>query len=243
MTLSNGIPIKNVYYMLSYAFNQLQRNNYERIASEEFEHIYDLYAEILTRGIAHVLKRGLHKEYVSRTESLSTLKGQIDIMGTIRARMMQSGKLVCNHDELSIDNLYNQILLTTARLLLKQPDVAQQRKAELRRELLFFKGVNEVNLKNVRWSNLTYNQNSKPYQMLHGICHFITKGLLHTTEKGVHYLPHFSEDDMSELFEHFVLEYYKTHYPEYKAEARGIEWNLRDVSGYKHLIPKMKNDI
>lgn len=29
MIIDKGIPIKNVYYMLTYAFKELKRNNYE----------------------------------------------------------------------------------------------------------------------------------------------------------------------------------------------------------------------
>ena len=50
MTNDKNILIKNIYYMLAYAFQVLKRNNYASIASEKFEHIEDLFAEILSRG-------------------------------------------------------------------------------------------------------------------------------------------------------------------------------------------------
>lgn len=42
MTDDKGIFIRNVYYMLSYAFHDLRKNNYEDIAGEDFEGIHDL---------------------------------------------------------------------------------------------------------------------------------------------------------------------------------------------------------
>ena len=57
MIIDKGIPIKNVYYMLTYAFKELKRNNYEQIAGENFEDIHDLFAEILSLGIAYLLKQ------------------------------------------------------------------------------------------------------------------------------------------------------------------------------------------
>ena len=62
MTIDRTIPIKNIYYMLTYAFKELRHNNYEYIAGESFENIYDLFAEIISKGIAYLLKQGLHKE-------------------------------------------------------------------------------------------------------------------------------------------------------------------------------------
>lgn len=44
MTNDKNILIKNIYYMLAYAFQVLKRNNYANIASEKFEHIEDLFA-------------------------------------------------------------------------------------------------------------------------------------------------------------------------------------------------------
>ena len=46
MTNDKNILIKNIYYMLAYAFQVLKRNNYANIASEKFEHIEDLFAQI-----------------------------------------------------------------------------------------------------------------------------------------------------------------------------------------------------
>lgn len=36
MTIDKGIFIRNIYYMLTYAFQELKQNNYEEIAGEEF---------------------------------------------------------------------------------------------------------------------------------------------------------------------------------------------------------------
>lgn len=47
MTIDKGIFIRNIYYMLTYAFQELKQNNYEEIAGEEFDEIHDLFAEIL----------------------------------------------------------------------------------------------------------------------------------------------------------------------------------------------------
>ena len=34
-----GILIKNIFYMLSYAFQVLKQTNYERLGAEEFHHV------------------------------------------------------------------------------------------------------------------------------------------------------------------------------------------------------------
>ena len=38
------IKIKNIYYMLSYAYSVLQEDGYKSILTEEFDHVADLFA-------------------------------------------------------------------------------------------------------------------------------------------------------------------------------------------------------
>ena len=51
MINDKGILIRNIYYMLSYAFQELKRRNYEDIDKEDFERVQDLFAEILYKGV------------------------------------------------------------------------------------------------------------------------------------------------------------------------------------------------
>lgn len=44
--------------MLAYAFQVLRQKSYEDIASEEFDDVQNLFAAILSRGIAQQLKIG-----------------------------------------------------------------------------------------------------------------------------------------------------------------------------------------
>ena len=100
MTEDKGILIRNVYHMLAYAFQDLSKNNYEDIAKEDFEHIQDMFAEILFKGVSMQLKQGLYREYVEKTECLSTLKGKLDINGTIKERLNRRQIVSCEFDEL-----------------------------------------------------------------------------------------------------------------------------------------------
>ena len=52
MIKDKSIFIKNIYYMLSYAFTTLNQGGYEDVATEEFENIHNLFAAILARASA-----------------------------------------------------------------------------------------------------------------------------------------------------------------------------------------------
>ena len=245
MTNDKNILIKNIYYMLAYAFQVLKRNNYASIASEKFEHIEDLFAEILSRGISYQLKQGLYREYVPRTESLPTMRGKIDITKTIKHRIQCQQILSCEFDELSENNIFNQILKTTISILLQGKIVAKERKNKLKKVLPFFVNINTIEPSIVKWNTLYFQRNNQTYKMLMNICYFILEGLLQTTEDGKYHMATFSDEYMHRLYEKFVLEYYKTEHPELKTSTSRIKWNIDYQSDNKalELLPCMQSDI
>ena len=243
MTEDKGILILNIYYMLAYAFQELRKNNYAEVDKEIFEDIYDLFAELLARGISYQLKQGLYKEYIPKDDSLQTVRGKIDINGTINNRLHDSRRIHCDFDELSENNIYNQILVTTAMILIKHSEVKKDKKAKLKQLMLFFQNVNPVDIHAIRWKALRFDRNNRNYRMLLYICYFIINEWLLTTENGQFKMPEFSDDHMCRLFERFVLEYYKKHHPEVKANAAQIGWNIVEESTDTSILPIMQSDI
>lgn len=86
------IPIQNIYYMLSYAFQTLQAENYKDLATENFHNTAELCAAILDKGIGIQLKHGLRRDYVSKSESLSTLQGNLTFQNPSRPRQCSKNK-------------------------------------------------------------------------------------------------------------------------------------------------------
>jgi len=109
--------------MLSYAFTSLNQGGYEDIAAEEFENIHNLFAAILAKGIGRQLKQGLYKEYLNHKEDIATVRGKINMPGTIQNQMAKKLLLTCEFDELSENNLLNQIIKTTVIILLRHAKV------------------------------------------------------------------------------------------------------------------------
>ena len=246
MTTDKGIFIQNIYYMLSYAFQVLQQKDYQSIAAENFEHTGDLFAAILAKGIARQLKQGLYREYVSRSEALSVLHGKLELSQTVSLRVQYKPLAVCSFDEFSENNLYNQILKTTLRTLLRNEDVSPTRKLELKRLLPFFDGISELLPSQIPWRQLHYQQNSKNYELLLNLCYFLLHDLLQTTEDGRYKLAAFSDERMAKLYERFILEYYRQHHT-YLTEAKAaqVKWNLvREHDPAKlRFLPAMQTDI
>lgn len=246
MTKDKGIFIKNIYYMLAYAFQVLRQKNYEDIAAEEFEEIQDLFAAILAKGISQQLKQGLHREYIAKNENLSVMRGRLDIHGTIKNQIQRKKTLSCEYDELSVNNIFNQILKTTVCILVRDSGVKVGHKADLKKVILFLDEVDAVDPTNIRWNSLRYQRNNRNYEMLMNVCYFVLDGMLQTTDKGNYKMVAFSDEHMHRLYEKFVLEYYKKHHS-YLAEVRAaqIRWNLSDDTEESMIrfLPVMQMDI
>lgn len=234
------IPIKNVYYMLTYAFSILKGQGFKKLSTEEFQNTADLMSAILSKAIAIQLKRGLEKKYIPKTEEISTLRGKIEIGESLRFQSSFRKRIVCSYEEFSVDNIMNRIIKSTMYLLLKS-DIPKKRKKELRKLLLFFNEVEVIDLNKVNW-RFQYNRNNQTYRMIISVCYLVVKGLLQTTSDGQMKLMDFlDEQRINRLYEKFILEYYKKHYSQLKPSASQIPWALDDGDG--DLLPIMQSDI
>ena len=241
--MADQIKIKNIYYMLSYAYQNLNEGSYKNIDLESFNNIHDLLSAILIRGTSNQIKRGLHRDYLSFTENTGRLKGKIDITESIKQQTMMNRKMVCHHDLFSEDTQLNQILKATMMLLLHHGNVSQKNKKLLRKLLLYFQNVTAVDPFHIGWNTVNYPRNSPSYKMLIHICQLIIKGLLLSTENGQYKLLQFLDDQqMYRLYEKFVLEYYKKEYPELNAKSSYIDWDIGG-DGNKMFLPTLKSDI
>ena len=235
------IPIKNIYYMLSYAFQILNEQGYKNIATEDFDNAGDLCAAILIRGIAYQLKRGLGREYISETDTISAIRGKIEITESIKNQSMIRSQMVCTYDEFSVDSPLNQIIKSTVMLLLKA-DISKSRKKELRKLMVYFDDVSVVDVRSINWA-INYNRNNQTYRLLITVGYLVVKGLLQSKSDGsVKMMDFLDEQRMCHLYEKFILGYYKKHYsPRITASASQIEWALDD--GISAMLPTMQSDI
>lgn len=235
-----AIRIQNVYYMLAYAFQVLRGQGYRKIATEEFANTADLCAEILARGVSMQLKRGLGREYVERSDALSSPHGKIELSESLKTRSLMRRKLVCSYDEFSVDTHMNRILKATIVLLI-HADITKDRKKELRHLLVYFADVSDISLATANW-HMRFNRNNQTYHMLMNVCWLVAKGLLQTKSDGTTRMMDFlDEQRMCHLYEKFILEYYKREHPELDVGAPYIKWSLDD--GFDDMLPAMKSDI
>ena len=237
------IPISNLYYMLAYAFEFVDKSKLIDVGTDDFDNALDLLAFLLETGIASQVKHGLYKEYVSKMEELLTVRGKIDMLPTARSRFARKQTISCEFDELSENNLMNQILKTTCLLLVRSDDVDRSRRDAIKKTMLYFSEVEPIPLRSVDWARIDFTRSNRSYRFLLSICQLIAEGMLIDDSKGGFVLaPYIDEGTLNRLFEKFVLRYYKVHHPELSSSSPKIAWALdEEYSGT--MLPTMQTDI
>lgn len=226
--------------MLSYSFQILNEQGYKRIATEEFHNVAELCASILIKGTSIQLKRGLGSEYIQEKDTLSSLRGKIDITESIKSRTMLKKQIVCVYDEFSVNSYMNKILKTTMTLLF-HADITKARKKDLKKLLVFFDEVDTLDIHTINW-NVQYNRSNQTYRMLISVCYLVIKGLLQTKSDGeTKFMDFIDEQRMCRLYEKFLLEYYRKEHPEITANPSQIPWQLDD--DMSAMLPVMQTDI
>jgi 5-methylcytosine-specific restriction enzyme subunit McrC len=107
--------------------------------------------------------------------------------------------------------------------------------------MVYFADVSAVDVRTINWS-VNYNRNNQTYRLLITICYLVVKGLLQSKSDGsVKMMDFLDEQRMCRLYEKFILEYYKKHYPQIRTAASQIDWALDD--GIGTMLPTMQSDI
>lgn len=91
--------------------------------------LLDILAKVFSKKLLNELQKGLYREYVSKEEALSMIKGKILISKSIKENTINKNKMNCKYDEFTEDNLFNAILKRAINVILfsiKNNDVKKE---------------------------------------------------------------------------------------------------------------------
>lgn len=231
----------NIYYMLAYAFKELRKqNDPRRMQCERFENAADLCAAILAVGVNRQIRQGIRKGYVAQTAALTSLKGKLDWKNSLTSGVLFTNRIVCVYDDF-LSNIYLNRIIKTALVWLLQAPIAQERKIAIYALLPYFKDINELNPQSINW-RIQYDRNILSYQLLIYISHLVLNGLLQKEGNGPTKIRDYLDDRrMHEIFENFVRNYYRRHFPDTHPKKSNINWALDD--DHRYLLPIMQTDV
>jgi 5-methylcytosine-specific restriction enzyme subunit McrC len=239
------IPIKNLFFILCYAWGRLDEGELVSASVDEVSTPQDLLARILLNGSSRILKDGLDRGYLEFAEESSSLKGKIDFSTSISRLLFEQAKAATFVDELSHNILHNQILKTTLLSLSNSDLVDAKLRAELARLVRKFNDVDLIRLTASVFKRVQIHQNNSFYAFLTNICELVYLQGTPNSELGDTKIRDFSRDEvkMRKVFQDFVFNFYKLNQKEYVVSSPQLNWGAVGDKESLKLLPNMYTDV
>src|SRR5262245_4156894 len=129
--MATTIPIRNLYYLYAYAWDQFHFTRRVATGEEVGPNAAPFFAKILIQGCQQIFRRGVGRTYQTHEEERPQRRGRIDVLKTVRWDSLRRGRVWCEFDELEFDGLANQLLKTT----LSELENGEHLTKELKREI------------------------------------------------------------------------------------------------------------
>lgn len=246
--MESQIPIHNIYYLLCYAWDQLEEGAVVDVSHVESTELVDLMASVLLKGTRHLLRRGLEQAYDEMSEELSGVRGRIDFTRSLKSMSFHRGQAWCTFDTLSVDTPSNQIIKATLKHLHDSPTINTKLKYELSKLHRELREVSDVRLRWELFRRVKLHSNKRFYRFLLNVCEFVFSESIVDEHAGGHRFREFMGSDkaMARLFEAFLRNFYRHHLSGrgWRVSAPVIRWLAESASDPTlSKLPSMRTDI
>lgn len=240
-TAEGCVVIRNIYYLMAYAFDAVDFDRVASLGEEPFEHFEDLLAAIIVVGVDRQVRRGFEREYVMTEGDLSYVKGHLNPRET--AMNLANGRLKanCTLPSYTVDTYMNRILVTVMHYLLKCDGVDDRRKLGLKRCLLLLRDAEPLNPNRIVWSRLTYSRLNADYKLLMNVCKMVVTSMIYDpTARNLTLGSFLPGRTLDRLFEEFLLGYYKRVHGDLRPKARTVDRHANDKLDF---LPSLITDV
>lgn len=240
------IPIRNVYYMLCYAWRHVKQAELVDLDRLPGENVLDLLATVLVQGVEHIARRGLEQGYESREDEIAGVRGRIDVLRSAARFLPQHGKAACIFDELSVDTLPNRLIKSTLRTIEGHSGLDRELRHQvhlLRRRL---PGISEIKVSAQDFRRVQLHGNNRYYGFLLGVCKLIQDNSLLDSQSGQFRFYDFLRDErvMSQVFQNFLYQFAKQKISGWSVSRNHIRWDASsETDPTLSLLPRMETDI
>jgi 5-methylcytosine-specific restriction enzyme subunit McrC len=241
-----AIPVQNIYYLLSYAWDQFAPRQVEKIASEPFPDSLHLFATILVTGIRALHQRGFETGYITVDAPTSSLRGRLLVSETIRLVAAQPARVHCAYDEMTQDILTNQILRATLDRILAAEGLERTLRARVRQTRRLFDQVSGIELTPRVFQQVRLHQNNRMYAFLINVCRFLYESLQPLDQAGAFRFQDVMREPerMRRIFERFVRNFYRRNQRTYTVGKEQMKWSGRAVGDSDFtMVPQMETDV
>src|SRR5688572_4691481 len=98
-----SVSVQNIYYLLCYAWDRLEARSLVDASAIPGNRIENLLGKVLLDGVAHLIRSGFDRGYVTFEETSRRLRGKVLLTETVGRSLLQQGRVACQMDDLSHD--------------------------------------------------------------------------------------------------------------------------------------------
>ena len=241
------IPIRNLFYLLSYVWDVDWEMEWSAIDADKSGDALNLLTKILTISTDRIIRRGLDRGYKDISEEMFGVRGRIDIANTIKHNGFANARLTCNFEELDYSVLHNQIIKTT----LVNLSHANGLDKDLREEVLDLthrlKTIESIELSQNMFSKVRFHSNIRAYRLPVSVCKMIYDQLLPSESTGKYEFVNITDEKLFRIFEKFIFNFYEKHlaqtvYTKINKERLGWQETAYE-GGIEDFLPTMETDV
>ena len=246
----HGIPIRNLWHMLLYAWNEpLLQNQVSMGDVEQAPTLDALLALILIRFLEQRLRIGLGRGYVEETKRLRRVRGRINFAESLKQQTFERGEAISDFQQYSLNEPRNQILRSTLRRLVHVGEFgadhagAEALRHRLRRLVRNLHGVDLVELTPELVRRQQFAQNENDYRLMLSVCELVVLRQMPLAGEGTRPLPRLDRDALilHRIYERFVANFYRIHLKDWEVSAqKRLDWHAPETN--EHL-PSMVPDL
>lgn len=241
-----SVPVKNVYYMLLYAWHLIGERAAAEVTDEGYTELQDLFAHVLTDTVGRLLTRGLDRGYVARDEAVRGVRGKMALGETLKRNHLSRAQAHCEFDELEYDVLHNRIIKATLRALL-DTRLDARNAAKVRRLHGAMGAVSDVQITLRDFRLVQLHRNNALYETALRICELIIENLMIDPQTGRARFREYkaTQQQMGSLFQAFVRAFFDREQSGFKVlSGPHINWHGRQGSAADlDRLPRMVTDI
>ena len=240
------VPVRNVYYLLCYAWDKLEIRDQISLGSIPGERVENLLGAVLDAGLAGLIRRGLDRGYVGAEEESRCLRGKLLLSQTVRRMLLQRGQVACLRDEFSYDVPHNRVLKAAASALVSLPALDGKLRSRLRGHVLRLESVTDVELSPLAFRNVQLHSNSSRYVFLVNVARLVARSLLPDEITGDRRFHPFTANEqvMGTLFQLFVRHFLHREQDQFRVSAPKVSWDLEALGiSDRSWLPEMRTDV
>lgn len=242
-----NIPIRNIFYLLAYAWDHLEILDEISIGHSEYNGPSDFFARLLITSLETARKLGLSMGYISHSEFRSSPKGKFELSESLKTGALQKNFVMCSLDDLTFDVIENQIIKATFISLIKIQDLDKDLRDQLRFHVSLLNEVSDIIITPRIFRNTQVRRGKSIYKLIINVCELVHLSLLPEEHlNGDFRLTSFLQDErsMPKLFECFIRNFYRREQSEFPiVGAPSVEWDLTPLDASDlSLLPSMLTD-